>query len=156
MGTIDMTAELWAVAQLTDDHRKEAEIFAPFSSATLVDKRVKKDLSFTAVGNVGDAEKLPGCLAQLREGLAEGKKEIARETQRMPMLKPIVDFLNTVQIIEKPKQVRMTAQIRIDSPAGMLLAPLLMMSGRSVQAAPAAVRAAPVQPVQKQQVAPRR
>ena len=128
MATVDTTAPLWAVAKLTDDHRKADKVLAPFASATGVAKLVQGKLEGVVTARVGDKEKLQAALDEINDTLAKIKRELPREVERMPALKPLADLANSIQVTQKPGEVSITGQIKLDSPGGVLLLPLLALT----------------------------
>jgi len=148
--SVDKSGGIWAAAIMTETYRKEV-LFAPFGAMTLVARQARGAMEFRLTAKVHDAEKLPATMKMVKDGLAEGRKELAREAQRMPAIKPLADLLQSIQIKETPKEITATAQLKGDSPTGLMLMPWLMF-GVAVRSsdgppdAPGRVEKAPVPP----------
>jgi len=132
----EKTAPMWAVMRVSKSYRK-VPIFEPFGSAVLVGKRAGGVMSFALTASVQDPEKLKDVMKMIEDGLAEGRQEMNRAAARMPPMKPIADFIASIKVVEDGRQVRATAQLKADSPMGLMM-PMLMFTTGLAPAPPAA------------------
>ena len=153
IGAADKSGMIWAAAKMTETYRKE-ELFAPFGSMTFAGRRAKGAMAFKLSAKVQDAQKLPPTMKMVQDALAKARKELAREAQRMPAIKPIADFIQSIQIKQTPQEVTATAQLKGDSPTGLMLMPWLMFAvgTRAMVADEAAAQPVPVAPVRARAV----
>jgi len=132
---------------MTEAYRKEST-FAPFDTMMLLGKQAGGFIDLSLAAKVQDAQKLPEVLKKIKEGLAEANAELARETQQMPMMKPIADLVASIRIQDTPQEVKVTARMKHESPMGMMVMPWLVVgSGRSDKAVEVRPAPVPVQPV---------
>jgi hypothetical protein len=150
----DRSGAIWGAARMTQTYRQE-EVLAPFGSMTLVGRQAQGAMNFTLTATVQDAEKLPAAMKIVKESLAEARREIAREIQRMPMMKPVADAVHSIQIKEAPGKVTATGRLRGEATMGLMIMPWLMFARagvaekpapaqRAVAPAPKAVRVRPI------------
>ena len=121
---------------------------------TFAGRRAKGAMAFKLSAKVQDAQKLPPTMKMVQDALAKARKELAREAQRMPAIKPIADFIQSIQIKQTPQEVTATAQLKGDSPTGLMLMPWLMFAvgTRAMVADEAAAQPVPVAPVRARAV----
>jgi len=135
--TVDTTAPLWAAIKVSDAYRQGGPIIQPFDTATLTGKPTEdgKALDLKLVARGTNADGVTAAVQKLEEGLQEARQEISQDAGRMPFLKSIADFLNSVHVNRDGKTVTVTA--RVEGVSSMMM---LFMTG--MRSAPAA-RAAP-------------
>ena len=122
------------------DSYRAAPVIQPFDTITLLGRQEKDKLSLRMAGTGKDAAAVKSAVDQVNEGVNEAKQGLAQVTQQMPMLKPLADFVASIECSADDKNARMTAAFAGDT--GTLLAlPLMVFTGRA-----APMQAQPVQP----------
>jgi len=144
----DRSGAIWGAAKMTQTYRKE-EVLAPFGSMVLVGRQAQGAMDFTLTAAVQDAEKLPAAMKIVKESLAEARREIAREIQRMPMMKPVADVVHSIRIKEAPGKVTATARLKGEATMGLMIMPWLVLARADSE-----VRAVPPPPAKAVQVRP--
>ena len=118
-------SSLWA-AMIPSEHYKTVPLFAPFDSITFT---AQQHADGSATGRLvalgADGDKRRAAMAMFERGKAEGAREIQREARRMPMLQPLVAFMESIEYRQDDKSVTVTAKIKDAGP--MLMMPLVMM-----------------------------
>jgi len=117
-------SSLWAAMVPTENYKK-FPLFAPFDSMTLT-ARQHADGSVTGklVAHGADSDARRAAVALFYEHKEHGTREIREEVERMPMVLPIVAFLQSIKHSQDEKSVTVTA--KIDDPGPMLMMPLMM------------------------------
>lgn len=117
--SVDPTANAWAIAQITDAYRAipdpdVVKLIGPFKTIVATAKIGKDvvDVSLKATGDKDKAEAVAAAVEFANKGLAEGKQELAREVGRMPMLKPIADFMDSIKIAADGANATASAQYK--------------------------------------------
>jgi len=128
--TVDTASPIWAVAKMSETYRKES-LFAPFDTITMTSKLANGVQSFKLVAAGTDAEKVAQAVKEFDGHMAEGRKETARAAQRMPMIKPMADFVASIKSARDGAKVTVTASMKGDSALIGMVMPWMMV-GRSV------------------------
>jgi hypothetical protein len=141
VASLNETARMWAVCKVSDSYRA-APVIGPFDTITLLGRQEKDKLSLRMAGAGKDAAAVKSAVDQVNRGVNEAKQGLAQVTQQMPMLKPLADFVQSIECGADGKNATMTAAFAGDT--GTLLAlPLMVFGGRAqavpVQAPPAVV-----------------
>lgn len=141
IATVDTASRLWAVCKVSDSYR-EAPVIAPFDTITLVGKQEKDRMNMTMKAAGTDAAKVEGAVNMVNTGLVQARQGAAEMQKAIPALKPIADFLNSMECKAEGKNATMTASMQGDTPA-IMLAPLMLFTARH-EARPAPAQVAPV------------
>jgi len=123
--SVDTSQPLWAVAKVTDTYRQAGPIVAAFDTATLVGRAEKEALKLDLVALGTDAQKVANAVAAFDKLIQEGRAELAKAAQEMPMTKPVADFLASVRIQSDGPKATVTAAFKTASQATM--APFLFL-----------------------------
>jgi hypothetical protein len=115
----DTAKPIWAVARMSAAYRA-AEVLAPFDSARLLGqiRRGRCRLSVKATGR--DADAVAASVSKIKAEVAEARKELAREAERVPMLRTIRDLAESIQVEAKGATATLTAELKGASPATLL------------------------------------
>jgi hypothetical protein len=97
MKTVDTTQQVWAVAKITESYR-QAPLVAPFDTATLVGRQGKDGLELQLVAAGREANLVAEAVMKLQADIEKVRATTARQVQDIPALKPIADFLGSVQV----------------------------------------------------------
>ncbi|MFP4056349.1 MAG: HEAT repeat domain-containing protein [Candidatus Brocadiia bacterium] len=136
IASVDTEAPCWAVATITEAYGA-APLLAPFDTVTLAGKQGDDGaLALTLVARGTDVPKVEAAVATFRQGLEEAKREVGEEAGRMPALKPIAEFLDSVAVECDGAKAVVSASLQ--SPTAVMLAPLLLFTaGRRAAPPPA-------------------
>ena len=134
----DKSGRIWAAAQMTEVYRKAAPLFEPFHAAALSTKELKDSTQFTLLAQGKDADKVAAAVAQLHDELAKAGKQMDETTAQMPMLKPMAEFVKSIQVKQSAANVTITAKLTGKGSMGMLMAPMMMFNLRASPAPPMA------------------
>lgn len=140
MATVDTASRMWAVCKVSDSYR-EAPVIAPFDTITLVGKQEKDRMNMTVKGAGTDAAKVEAAVNMVNSGLGQARQGAAEMQKAVPALKPIAEFLNSIECKAEGKNATMTASMQGDTPA-IILAPMLLFTARN-EARPAPAQVAP-------------
>jgi hypothetical protein len=129
---VDASKGLWGAVRISDSwKKKDPKVIAAFESATLVGEEEKDGMSFTLKGEGKTAEAVKTAVAAMEEGLKESREEMKREAARQPMMKPIADFIESIQIKAEGAKVTITAGIKGNAAGTFMTMPLFIMMGKS-------------------------
>jgi hypothetical protein len=151
LDSVDRTKRLWAVAKATDAYR-QAPVLAPFDTMTLVADEKGDETQFTLVAKGKDADRIKAAVEIFENGRQQAltaMKEKAPE-QAKPLLKGIVDFLESVKTAGDGTSVTVTAVFK-GGPAGVFGVMPILFGFASVRHAEA-VRVQPPPPMQQEAV----
>ena len=126
--TIDTKSPVWAASIMSETYRKES-LLAPFDTMTLTTKIAKDSHNFTLTAVGSDAEKVAQALKEFDGHMAEGRRETAKSAERMQMLKPIAEFVNSIKATADGPKVTVTASMKGNSPFMGMLIPMFGMRG---------------------------
>jgi hypothetical protein len=135
---------LWAVCKVADSYRA-APVIQAFDTITLLGQQDKDKLSLRIAGAGKDAAAVKAAVDEMNQGLNQAKTGLPQVAQQMPMLKPMVDFVQSLECAADGKTATLTGAFQGD--AGNLLAMPLMLLGTRAQAVPVQAPPAVVQPV---------
>ncbi|MDB5324018.1 MAG: hypothetical protein JWN40_5649 [Phycisphaerales bacterium] len=146
IASLNDSARLWAVCKVSDSYRG-APVIQPFDTITLLGRQEKDKLSLRIAGAGKDAAAVKSAVDQVNQGVNEAKTGLAQVVQQMPMLKPMAEFVQSIDCAADGKNATMTGTFQGDT--GNLLAfPLMLFSARAqaqpIQAPPAVIE--PVKP----------
>jgi hypothetical protein len=131
--TVDTTSPIWAAAKMSDTYR-QASILAPFDTMTLTSKIAKNVQNFKLVATGTDAEKVAQAVKEFDGHMAEGRQELTKQAQRMPMFKPMAEFVNSIKAKADGAKVTVTASMKGGSPVMGILMPMMgMRSSHAVE-----------------------
>jgi len=127
VSSVDTAAPLWVAAKMTDTYR-QASLLAPFDTMTLVATDQKDGLVLKLLAKGADADKVAAAVAEFNTLLqtARDKMAQAKEGSPMPIPKPLVDFVASVQVASQGSTATATAQMKAASMTPVLL-PWFMM-----------------------------
>ena len=130
--TVDTTSPIWAAAKMSENYRT-ASMLAPFDTMTMTSKIAKGMQNFKLVAVGSDAEKVAQAVKEFDGHMAEGRRETTREAERMPMLKPMADFVTSIKAKADGAKVTVTAGMKGDSAFMGMLMPMIGIrsSGRA-------------------------
>ena len=131
--TVDTTSPIWAASVISGTYR-QASLVAPFDTMTLTSKIVKDVQNFKLVAAGSDAEKVAQAVKEFDGHMAEGRRELTKQAQRMPMFKPMAEFVNSIKAVADGAKVTVTASMKGGSPImGMLMPMIGMRASHSVE-----------------------
>jgi len=144
--TVDTASPIWAASVMSETYRKES-LLAPFDTMTLTAKIVKDTHNFTLTAVGSDAEKVAQAVKEFDGHIAEGRNQLAKQAERMPMFKPMADIVNSIKAITDGPKVTVTASMKGSSPFMGMLLPMIGMrsSSRTTDTAAPAVKTAPAE-----------
>jgi len=153
--TIAPASSAWAAVTMSDAYR-QAPFLAPFDTITAAGKPTEdKALAVTVTAVGKDPEAVKKSVETVRDAINEGLAEIRQEAERMPFLKPIVEFMESIRIETVGAKATLTARLKGQGAVPMLLMPMFLFSARSAPAPPAQLKEAPVQVAPAPRPAPR-
>jgi hypothetical protein len=135
---------LWAVCKVSDSYRA-APVIQAFDMITLLGRQEKDKLSLRIAGTGKDAAAVKAAVDELNQGLNQAKTGLPQVAQQMPALKPMADFVQSLECAADGKNAALTGAFQGD--AGNLLAMPLMFFGARAQAVPVQAPPAAIQPV---------
>ena len=98
IGTIDTTAAASWAAMFVSDNYRQAPQLAAFDSLTLTGKKTDSGLSYEAKATGKDADAVKSAVDQLTSLVDDGKSELVQQSEQSPMLKPLADFLGSIEL----------------------------------------------------------
>lgn len=121
--TVDTTAPIWAAARMSETYRK-ASLLTPFDTLTMTSKITKgvQDFKLTAIGK--DADKIAQAVKEFDGHMAEGRKELSKQAERMPMFKPMAEFVKSIKAVSDGTKVTVTASMKGGSPIMSMIIPM--------------------------------
>jgi hypothetical protein len=128
--TVDTSSPIWAASKLSETYRKES-LLAPFDTMTMTSKIAKGVQTFKLVAIGTDAEKVAQAVKEFDGHMAEGRRETAKQAQRMPMIKPMADFIASIKAKADGTKVTVTASMKGNSALMGMFMPMMMMNVRS-------------------------
>jgi hypothetical protein len=145
IASIDTTAPVWAVCKVSPAYRA-APVVQAFDTLTLVTRQDRDGLKLELAGVGSDAGAVKDAVNVVNRELATVKMEIPKAAQQVPPLKPLSDFVQTIDCQADGKSARLTGSYRGD-PASFLGLPFWFVAGSAPQPVPAPPAAAqpPVQ-----------
>ena len=126
--TVDTTSPIWAASKLSETYRKES-LLAPFDTMTMTSKIAKGVQNFKLVAVGTDAEKIALAVKEFDGHMAEGRRETARTAERMPMIKPMADFIASIKAKADGTKVTVTASMKGSSALMGMFMPMMMLTG---------------------------
>jgi len=148
---IDPDAPVWAAVVMSDAYR-QAPFLAPFDTITATGKNAEGGVLAVTVAAAGkDPEAVKQSVAEVEKGVKEGLAEVKREVERMPLQKPILEFLESIRVQADGGRATLTAKLKGQG-AALMMPMMMFFSVRSGAAAGARVRhAEPVKEVPEPQ-----
>jgi hypothetical protein len=148
---VDTSSSVWAAVKMSDAYR-QTPMLAPFDTVTLTSKIVKDAHNFKITATGSDAEKVAQAVKEFDGHITEGRQELTKQAERMPMIKPIADLLNSVKTTTDGTKATVTASLKGGSPVMSIFSMFFGMStARTVRDAPEeATPRAPLEEVQPQ------
>ena len=141
--TVDTASPIWAAAVMSDTYRQES-LLAPFDTMTLTTKIVGDTQNFTITAVGSDAEMVAVAVKEFDGHMAEARQEITKQSERMPMFKPMAEIVNSIKTVAKGPKVTVTASMKGGSSVMGMLLPMMGMQTRA-EARPVEVRHASVE-----------
>jgi hypothetical protein len=131
---------------VSDGYRR-APVLAAFDDITAVAKQNGEQLELRVSGNGKDAAAVTQAVNMVEGGLNQAKQMMPRMLQEMPMMQPVVDFVQSLKCEAKDKSAELTGSFKGDTSAVLAL-PMFLFGARSVEvkAAPAQVQPVPPPP----------
>lgn len=126
----DRSGPIWAACCISETYRKSS-LLAPLRTLTLTSKQRPKELHLTLSAVGTDAEKVAAAVKEFNGHMAEGREELARQAERMPMLKPIAEFLGSIKAAAKGANATVTARLP-GEPMTLLITPAMFWFSHSV------------------------
>ncbi|MBM4030661.1 MAG: hypothetical protein FJ291_02625 [Planctomycetes bacterium] len=117
-------APAWAAVVMSDAYR-QAPFLAPFETVVATGKTADDAMALSVVAVGKDPEALKQSVAEVQKGVKEATADVAREVARMPFLKPIVEFMESIRVEAAGAEARLTA--RMKGQGGALMLPVLML-----------------------------
>ena len=134
----------WAVCKVSDSYRA-APVLQPFDTLTLLGQQQKDKLSLRIAGAGKDAAAVKSAVDEVNQGLNEAKTQIPQITRQLPAMKPLADFVQSLDCQASDKNATLTGALQGDA---LLSLPMMLFPVGVPQAVP--VQPPPVQ----QQVQP--
>lgn len=129
--SVDMTADLWAVAEMSDTYR-QAPPLAPLKWITLTGKQAKGAMNLTLLAEATDAQALSATVMIVEQGRQEGIREMQKALERQadmaPMIKPILELLQSVKVVRNGAKATLTATMTGGTSAAALM-PVVFSTG---------------------------
>jgi hypothetical protein len=149
--SLDGQTRMWAVCKVSDSYR-QAPVIQPFDMLTMVGRQEKGKVALRIAGSGKDPADVKSAVNQVNTALATARNELPQAAKQIPALKPIADFVQTLQCVADGKNAELTGAFEGD--AGSLLSvPMMIVAPMGGNAQPVAPPPAPPAPVQPQ-VAP--
>jgi hypothetical protein len=139
---------VWAVCKVSDSYR-DAPVVRPFNILTLVGQEQKGKVAVRIAGSGKDAAEVKSAVDQVNTSLNEAKTELPKAAKQIPALKPIADFVGTLQCQAQGTSATLAGALEGDA-ASLLTMPWMFIAPMGGNAQPVPPPPAPVQ----QQVAP--
>jgi len=112
--SVDTTADAFAVVKVTDSYR-QAPVVQGFDTVTAVLRHKDKLAGFEVKGQGSDAQKVKDAVDFLNGQVREGINELKGEVQNRPMLKPALDFVQSIRCSADGKNATLTGSISTDA-----------------------------------------
>jgi hypothetical protein len=135
IASIDRTKPVWAVARITPAYR-ELPFLVPFDTMTLEGEEKDGNLRLRLVAKGKDAEAIGLAVEQFEQMRQEVLREVMREAQQMPPLKPIADLFESVKVDNAGQTVTVTGELKGGGGAFMAI-PLMFFGMSTTHAQPA-------------------
>jgi hypothetical protein len=126
--TVDTASPIWAASVMSETYRQES-LLAPFDTMTITSKIVKNVHNFKLIATGSDAEKIAAAVTEFDGHMAKARQELTKQVERMPMFKPMADFVKSIKTTADGTKVTVTASMKGGSPVMTMLMP--MLSGRA-------------------------
>jgi hypothetical protein len=97
INSIDTTQLNWAALVVAGTYAQAPQL-APFESLTLVGKIDGDNVKYEAKGNGKDADAVKSAVDQFSSIINEGKGELTRAAEQNPIVQPLVDFWNSIEL----------------------------------------------------------
>ncbi len=153
---VDKTGPIWGVAKMTEVYRKSHPMLAPVTAAALSTKMTDKGLSLVLTARGEDPNELATAAERFNTEVREVAEQMAKATQAMPPMRPMVDFVRSLQAKPSGQAVRVTGRFAGSVAAAAMRLPTMLFLGVAAPAAravkvdkAAAVRAEPAPPAKR-------
>jgi hypothetical protein len=126
--TVDTASPIWAASIMSETYR-QAPMLMAVDTITLTSKIAKgvQNFKLTAVGS--DAEKIAQAVKEFDGHMAEGRAQLTKQAERMPMFKPMAEFVNSIKAVADGKTATVTASMKGGSPFTSMLMSIMPMVG---------------------------
>lgn len=143
LASLNDGVRIWAVCKVSDSYRA-APVIQAFDTITLLGQQGGDKMTLRIAGTGKDAAAIKSAVDEVNQGLNQAKTGIQQVSQQMPALKPMVEFVQSMECVADDKNATLTGAVSGD--AGNLFAVPLMLLGVRAEAVPVQPPAA-VQPV---------
>jgi len=131
LASVDRTRPVWAVAKMTETYRT-VDLFAPFDTVTLTGDRQGDVFRLKLVARGVDAEKVKAAVETFEAGRREAIEGLKDEGARVPFMKDIIAFVESMKTDVAGGQVTLTASYK-GGPMSFLALPMMMGTVRSTE-----------------------
>jgi hypothetical protein len=131
IAAVDPKAKAWAVCKVSDSYRA-APVLAAFDTLTVTGVPDGDTLNLKVAGAGKDAAAVKDAVNQVAGGVAQLQQEAPKMAERMPPLKPMADFAESIKTEAAGNQATLTASFKGDTTA-LLGLPMVMFGARSVE-----------------------
>ena len=126
----DRSGPIWAACCISETYR-QSSLLAPLRTLTLTAKRRPKELHLTLSAIGTDVEKVAAAVKEFNGHMAKGREELARAAERMPMLKPMAEFIGSIKATAKGANATVTARLPGEPTMLMGMPAMLWTSSRA-------------------------
>jgi hypothetical protein len=109
--TLNVAGPVWAVVRPTEEMKK-AKMLEAFDTVTLDAAGTAEGLTFTFKGEGADPEKVAASAAELSNDVKQAQQAMAAQAGQMPVLQPVVDFMNSLKVVAEAKTATFTGAIK--------------------------------------------
>ena len=128
--TVDTTSPIWAASKMSETYRK-APLLVPFDTVTMTSRIARGVQNFKLVAVGTDAEKVAQAVKEFDGHMAEGRRETAKQAERMPMFKPMADFIASIKAVTDGPKVTVTAGMKGNAATMGIFIPMMTLKVRS-------------------------
>jgi len=131
LGAVDRTKRTWAVMKMTDAY-KNAQVFAPFDSVTLTADDKEDETFFTLVARGQNADEIGVAVDKFQLGRQQALDAMRKAGPGRARVLPkgIVDFVDSVQVVQEGPQVTVTAVFKGRTLSDLGTMPLMFLGQR--------------------------